>query len=162
MESARPNILPSTSNSRGRVLDISSCSRESSFSFFFFSPIFAGLGGGPDQTAPSNWIYRFNAGAGSWTNDDDGITVTLADPSQDSSALLSVDATGRLWAAVYGGGVYLYETNRWLPRNGGLTSQALRCTFLCHDPVASGRLLLGTEVDWIFQSDDGRDQLARD
>ncbi len=113
--------------------------------------VYAGLAQLEGQPDPPAWIYRSDGNC-SWVADDTGIAFGAPTLNQDVAVLLSRDAADRVWAMVYGGGVYVNEGGAWQPANGDLPASALRGTYLAHHPADSGHLLLGTELDWIYES----------
>lgn len=121
--------------------------------------LFAGLSSTPDGAPPPRLIYRSRDGGLSWTADGFGIPALWG--TTKIVTLLSVDAAGRPWAAVYGAGVYQYGNGTWQDRNGDLPGNAALATFLAHDPTDPERLLLGTETAWVFETRDGGQSWAR-
>ncbi|GAB4339377.1 MAG: hypothetical protein Kow0099_14350 [Candidatus Abyssubacteria bacterium] len=99
-------------------------------------------------------VYRSDDGGDTWSAADEGISVSAQGLTQSVSVLLSVDAEGSVWAAVYGGGVFRLEHGMWVAHNGTLPESALRSTYLAHDPSVPGHMVVGTEDNWIYESFD--------
>ncbi|MCB1880522.1 MAG: choice-of-anchor D domain-containing protein [Gammaproteobacteria bacterium] len=114
--------------------------------------LYASIGSPAGELDPPARIYRSQGGCGEWLPDDIGISTGNVNLTQESVILLSLDAQDRVWAVVYGDGVYLRAANGWESRNGDLPEAALKATFLVHDAQDPDRLLLATEDQWVFES----------
>ncbi|MGD8375381.1 MAG: choice-of-anchor D domain-containing protein [Acidobacteriota bacterium] len=101
---------------------------------------------------PPHLVYRSDDMGLTWVPEDTGFAPLLA--GEKVVSLLSADAVGGTWAILYGQGVYRHDGVVWESRNGDLPAEALRTTFLAHDPTDPDRLLLATEDAWVFESTD--------
>ena len=106
------------------------------------------------KTLPPAWVYSLAPGGTNWIAQGAGISITVPEAllSNVPATFLSFDANSNLWAALYGGGVFRWNTNQWEARSAGLPVEALRSTFLAHDITKSGAALLGTEDQWIYST----------
>jgi photosystem II stability/assembly factor-like uncharacterized protein len=103
---------------------------------------------------PPARVYRTDNGGDTWVTADEGVSLAAQSLTQSVSVLLSVDAEGGVWAAVYGGGVFRLEQGVWVAHNGNLPESGLRATYLAHDPATPGHMFVGTEDAWIFETAD--------
>lgn len=126
--------------------------------------LFAGIGlfGDQEEEAPPHYIYRYNTELQKWTPSDTGIPFPVPEVTnnditltQNVNILLTNDAENHLWAVIYGSGVYFFDNGEWISRNGDLPPEALRCTSLQIDPSDSAHMLLGTEYNWVYETEDG-------
>lgn len=122
--------------------------------------LFAGLGQIDNFSqigaySPNSWVYKLDAGSKTWLPEGTGIELATTPLTQNVNTFLQTDNSGKLWAMVYGAGVFVYQNGSWDSKNGDLPNEALFCTYLQIDPSDSSRLLLGTEYDWIFESTNG-------
>lgn len=103
------------------------------------------------EVDPPAWIYRSTDGC-AFAADDTGISITATGLTQKIAALLTLDPNDQLFAMVHGAGVHTYQAGAWVSENGNLPADAIKATFLAHDPLNASRLLLGTERDWIYET----------